>query len=438
MTIPGPRGQWLVGDVVAYQRDRIGWLTRTKERYGDFVRLSPGAIVVHDPETAHSILAATNDAYLLDTALSSGNRARRRLLDSTPDWMATRRDVWHGFAAQLAVPHVRRLLDATRDQLHAGGVGDLLTTCRAVCGRAIVDLCIGGDPADRPPIAGIAAHADKLFLTAQDVLDSGEARLSWWPRPRAAQVKDADAALRALLTQVVERRGRPEAPRDFLDAVLSRGDQPAAAVQVLRTALFASHGVPGVALAWIVLRLHEHPTLAAAIAREAHGTDIADRPVGALPLAAAFVQEVLRLHPPQWLLARTALRPASLAGHRLKAGQQVLISPYLIHRDPRWWPDPLEFRPQRWLEGQRPHSPHAYLPFAAGPRICPGSNLALVQLTALTALIAGEVTFELPPLDQITIGSNGLLTPVDVRARWSASRPSDTAGPSRHQPPRTW
>src|SRR5690606_6921328 len=82
---PGPRGQPFVGDLDAYQADRLGWLRRAHCEYGDLVRITPSMTVVNHPEVAHEILADTNDRFLLDTATLAGRRHRaaqtRRLAD---------------------------------------------------------------------------------------------------------------------------------------------------------------------------------------------------------------------------------------------------------------------------------------------------------------------------------------------------------------------
>jgi cytochrome P450 len=91
-----------------------------------------------------------------------------------------------------------------------------------------------------------------------------------------------------------------------------------------------------------------------------------------------------------------------------------------MHRDPRWWTDPERFDPTRWLSQNKPHARHAYLPFGAGPRICPGSLLATVQLTVLTALFARDYRLELPPLAEVPMTTDGLMLPAGLTGSWHA------------------
>ncbi|MGA8113195.1 MAG: cytochrome P450, partial [Actinocatenispora sp.] len=229
---------------------------------------------------------------------------------------------------------------------------------------------------------------------------------------------------------VVRRRTEayPGDPRDLLDALLAgtrTGESDdAMIVSVLRMAMFASHGVPGTALSWILLRLVAEPETAAAVRREATAELRPGAPESgaALELTTAVIQEVLRLHPPQWLLTRTALRATTLGGYPVRAGQEVLVCPYVLHRDGRFWSEPERFDPSRWLTGERPHARHAYLPFGAGPRICPGSALALRQLSVLTAVLARDFVLRLPALAEVEATCDGLLLPAGVRGGWERSR----------------
>jgi cytochrome P450 len=415
-----------------YLADRMGWLIASKDRYGDVVRLAPGTLVTHDPEVAHEVLATTNDTYLLETGQLAGRRSRASAVGRLDSWMAVRRNIWHGFAEQLATSHLSRLsADAsTLLDTHATPGADLVDTCRQVSGRLIVDFCLGGDGAGPDLRSEAAIRANALFTTALRTLQSGEPRRRWLRRPGAAAAAAADTDLRSLLADCVTRRraeGYGGGPRDLLDALLAGtktgGADDAMIVSVLRMAMFASHGVPGAALSWIVLRLADDPDTAERVRREA---DRVLHPGAAatdgLTLTTAVVREVLRLHPPQWLLTRTALRATALDGYSVRAGHEVLICPYVMHRDSRFWSEPERFDPERWLSPELPHARHAYLPFGAGPRICPGSALALRQLGVLTAVLARDFELRLPGLADVDMTCNGLLLPAGVRGGWARGR----------------
>src|SRR5690606_16755617 len=100
----------------------------------------------------------------------------------------------------------------------------------------------------------------------------------------------------------------------------------------------------------------------------------------------AVLSEALRLYPPAWAIGRRALEDISLGGFVVPAQAVVLISPYVVHRDPRWFPEPEAFRPERWLEeSDRPK--FAYFPFGGGARVCIGERFAWMEGALLLAAI---------------------------------------------------
>lgn len=139
--------------------------------------------------------------------------------------------------------------------------------------------------------------------------------------------------------------------------------------------------------------------------------------VDRLPRARAFFSEVLRLYPPSWYIGRAAAEDVDLAGQVLSRGEVALICQYHLHRDPRFFSQPLTFRPQRFLEDEIPR--RTYLPFGAGRRQCLGEKLAWAEGTLLVAACAQALDLtllgDLPePLPFASIQPD---RPVTVRAQ---------------------
>jgi cytochrome P450 len=84
-----------------------------------------------------------------------------------------------------------------------------------------------------------------------------------------------------------------------------------------------------------------------------------------------------------------------LRGHTLPAGAVLLMSQWVVHRDPRWWPDPLAFHPERWLSDDTDRPRHAYFPFGGGPRQCIGESFAWLEATLVLATIAQRYRLQL-------------------------------------------
>ncbi|MGV9314050.1 cytochrome P450 [Streptomyces sp. NPDC003691] len=156
----------------------------------------------------------------------------------------------------------------------------------------------------------------------------------------------------------------------------------------LVTLLLAGHETTATTLTWLHLLLDRHP--------EERARVLAAGPEGSperRQAVRALVHETLRLYPSAWLLPRCATEDDVLAGHRIDAGTDVLVCPYLTHRDPGVWDDPERFDPERFtVPGRRPAHPGSYLPFGLGPRACLGLQFALLESAVLLErLLPGPV-----------------------------------------------
>jgi cytochrome P450 len=129
---------------------------------------------------------------------------------------------------------------------------------------------------------------------------------------------------------------------------------------------------------------------------------LADRPPRAEDLEALrytrmTLAESLRLWPPNALLNRVALSDDVLpTGTRVESGSKLILSPYVVHRDPAYYPDPLRFDPERFSEEQSRERPRfSYFPFGGGPRVCIGRGLAIQQCTLALARLSQRVQIDL-------------------------------------------
>jgi unspecific monooxygenase len=204
-----------------------------------------------------------------------------------------------------------------------------------------------------------------------------------------------DAELHALLDAAPPPPAPGQPPTLLHRVVDAAGQVPAeVAMKVLGNALTSGIAAMGGAWCWLLHHLGSHPGHLDRIRREAIST--AGDPGADLPFTAAFVREVLRVHPPAWLLGRDTTVPVTLDEHyTVLPRTAVLFSPYLLHHDPRWWDRPGRFDPRRWLGGRPPHAPYAYLPFGAGPRVCLGLHLGQLLLVRTAAHIATAFDLDL-------------------------------------------
>src|SRR5206468_2937171 len=108
----------------------------------------------------------------------------------------------------------------------------------------------------------------------------------------------------------------------------------------------------------------------------------------------AVITEAMRVLPPVYLLGREATRDLELGGYRVRKGYTVFVSQWVPHRDPRYFPDPEAFRPERWLDGLARRLPkYAYFPFGGGPRVCIGNTFALMEAALILAAVGQRYRF---------------------------------------------
>lgn len=245
---------------------------------------------------------------------------------------------------------------------------------------------------------------------------------SWFPSPRdiARQVLSR-RWFRLIDELIANRRRQPRGtmPTDLFDLLTAARDpetgQPFAEREIrdqVATLILAGHETTAVALFWACALLAAAPAWQERIVAEAAALDLsADGAATALPklvTARAVFDEALRLYPPAYVIVRQARDADRLAGQSIEPGHVVMIAPWVLHRHRRLWSRPAVFDPSRFLPGAPPMDRFAFLPFGAGPRVCIGAPLALVEGTlALAALVR---MFVIARADERPIIPVGLVT----------------------------
>jgi cytochrome P450 len=168
------------------------------------------------------------------------------------------------------------------------------------------------------------------------------------------------------------------------------------------TFLLAGHETTALALSWAWHLLAQSPDVEEKLHAELDGVlagrapNFSDLP--ALPYTERVIKESMRLYPPAWSLARTVVKEFEIGGYRIPAGGNVVMSQWIMHRDPRYFPDPEKFDPDRWLPERLQKLPRfAYFPFGGGPRQCIGASFAMMEATLLLATIAQHFQFRVVP-----------------------------------------
>lgn len=276
-----------------------------------------------------------------------------------------------------------------------------------------------------------AARVDPL-----DVLDAP----SWIPRVRQLfRSRTATFFANRVARLVADRRAMiergAEVPDDLMTALLRTRDEEQGGmlseseVQAnILTFILAGHETTARTLGWTLHLLSRSPDVAAKVQAEADVFDLSPPDwADAMPWTRAVIEESLRLFPPAPTMTRRAREADVVCGQPIRAGTHILISPWVVQRQPRLWDDPDAFRPERFLPGARENIDRfAFIPFSAGPRICIGAAFAMQEaMIALAVMmkafsVEGVGGREPMPTHRITLRAKGGIR-LRVRARRSAA-----------------
>jgi cytochrome P450 len=410
---PGPPRRAVPGIYLKLVRDRLGLMTSAAAQYGDAVRVAVGPktmYIFNHPDHAKHVLADNSDNYHKGIGLA---QARRVLGDGllTSEgalWRQQRKTIQPAFQhARMArqAGLVAQELDGLVRRLSSHISGEPVDVAREITGLTLGVL--GRTLLD----ADLSAHAaiGHAFEAVQDQAMFEMVSLSmvpmWVPLPQQLRFRQARKQLQHVVDSLVAVRsaswgGSADDALTRLIASARLESEPDVGDQRLHdelvTLLLAGHETTASTLSWALYLIDRHPEVRERLRAEAVEVLGSRLPsyddLPRLVYAGMVVEEVLRLYPPVWILTRAAVGSDEVGGYHVPAGSDVLISPYTLHRHPAYWPEPNRFDPERFAPGQARGRPrYAYIPFGAGPRVCVGSSLGLMEATFALAQICREL-----------------------------------------------
>jgi len=243
----------------------------------------------------------------------------------------------------------------------------------------------------------------------------------WLPTPANLRVKREVTHIEKILYRIIaERRASGRDAGDLLSMLLHAQDEDGSRMtdRQLRdetiTLFLAGHETTASTLSWTWWLLAQNPAVEAKLNAELDAVlghrspSIDDLP--RLVYTGHVITESLRLYPAAWGMARLAVEDHEIAGYPVTKGMGVAMAQWVVHRDPRWYDAPQEFRPERWEDDLLKRLPRfAYFPFGGGPRQCIGNTFALMEATLILATIARKFRLRLVanhtvmPLASITL-----------------------------------
>ena len=368
---PSPPSWPLLGHIPAFRRDVLGLLLRSVREHGDILRFRLGprpVYLVNDPGAVHHVLRTHARNYDKETRTSAFLRdiTGESLLTSNGEAWTRRRHLFQpafhrqatdGFAAIM-----REEAAALADRWRPGTVVDAATDMMGVTFRIVARTLFGS----RLPDDLVASLEQPIGIVLAESFARHGKLISLPSRRFRQAMTRLDAAIARVLDKARPEDGRP----DLLTLMRSAGFSADEIRNESITFLLAGHETTANALTWLLAFLARHPDDQQRCAQDA----------GALDRA---LSETLRLAPPVWIIERRAIETDEIAGFTIPAGSSVVVCPFTIHRHPRFWRQPDEFLPDRFLEDP----PAAYLPFGLGPRFCIGREFALMEARLIAGIL---------------------------------------------------
>jgi cytochrome P450 len=232
-----------------------------------------------------------------------------------------------------------------------------------------------------------------------------------WPTPSNRRANRELEFIDSLVYRIISERraeGNSNHHNDLLALLMSAMDEdgsqmtPQQLHDETMTLFLAGHETTAQMLAWTWYALSRNPAAEARLYEElrdvlgGRAMEVAD--FARLPYLQAVMNEVLRLYPPAYIMARETIEPCEIGGYEFQPGTTIIFSQWIMHRDARYFDDPDAFRPERWLDGLAQRLPAgAYFPFGGGPRRCIGEGFALMEAAVVIGTIARRFRLCLVP-----------------------------------------
>src|SRR5216684_74888 len=423
---PGPSEvlkRWSFGPL---NNNPLEYFTNIAREYGDIAGLrilNFKSIFINHPDLIEEVLVNNARRYTKGRVL----RANRHvfgdgLLTSEEDfWLRQRRLAQPAFhRARIAsyaatmVDYTQRLVSGWRDGEERDAHREMMRLTLQIVGKTLFDTDVERDAQEVGKSLELLLEIGANFRRTIFVPH-------WLPTPANFRVKREVAQIEKILYRIIsERRASGRDAGDLLSMLLHAQDEDGSRMtdRQLRdetiTLFLAGHETTASTLSWTWWLLARNPGVEAKLHAELDAV-LGDRPASIddlpnLVYTGHVITESLRLYPAAWGMARLAVEDHEIAGYPVTKGMGVAMAQWVVHRDPRWYDAPEEFRPERWEDDLLKRLPRfAYFPFGGGPRQCIGNSFALMEAALILATIARKFRLRLVanhpvvPLASITL-----------------------------------
>jgi cytochrome P450 len=413
----GPKGYPLVGHLPHFLRDKLGFLSRCAAQYGEVVKLNIGepTILLNNPDDIRYVLVTNPDNFDKTPRMIRG-KARQLsgeglLTSSGAAHLRQRRMLQPVFYRKTIESFAKIMTDTTKQFLVSWKPGATINITKAMmelAQRIIVRSVFGADFTDD---GGRLAEA---IATRRQYLEQVFFSLLPFPEHLPTRIRrNYPEAMRLIDNTIYDairaRRKNPDEGHDFLSLLLQARYEDGMGMtdkQIHEEALIllvTGYETIGEALSWTWYLLAQHPDIASRLLAEVDtvldGRVPQSEDLLKLGYVGMVLAESMRLYPPTWIFVRMARHEDTLpSGVIIPAGSKLYLCQYVMHRNPRYFPAPDRFDPERFSEQAKKTRPQfSYFPFGGGPRLCIGEAFAKMEGALVMTMIAQRFTLQLIP-----------------------------------------
>jgi cytochrome P450 len=428
---PGPRPQPLIGNLHSFREDPLGFFTTCAHEYGDIVHYriaNVHAYLLSHPDLIEYVLVK-NSSNFIKGRVFRANRILfgNGLLISEGDfWRRQRRLAQPAFHrdrisayATIMTGYTGQMMSIWKD----GEIRDIYQDMKRLTLEIISKILFGVDISNQAEEVGNALRIAREEFTSR--IRTGLLIPESIPTPGNLRYWKAVRGLNEIVLRIIRQRRLSKIETgDCLSMLLAAQDMDGSQMtdEQLRdevmTLFIAGHETTAAALTWAWYLLAKNPVVVSRLrveldqVLETRLPEFSDIPN--LHYTDMVIKEVLRLYPPIWGIPRQALQDCEIGGYRVPAGTSLTMSEWVMHRNPRYFDDPDEFKPERWENNlDKKLSPFVYFPFGSGPRQCIGNSLAITEIVLIITMLAREFEFTLSPDHVITPWPSFTLYPRD-------------------------
>jgi cytochrome P450 len=403
--VPKPSGFSKISSLIKYSRKPLEFSIKYAEEYGDIVCLGFGSMPIYlfnHPSLIEQVLSKQNQKFIKDisyralTWMLGGDRGLFLLEGEL--WKERRQLMQTAFNSEKIAAYASTTVEHTNQMLALWQLEEIYDVHQEMSQLTIklitqslfdfnaTETAQELSNAFNTIMLNYFHQAETLFLLPQ-----------WLPTPSNRKAHQAADCIKQIVNTIIEQCQK--SPSDnFLSKMLQfqNAKERQFTYQDVQdeviTLLFAGHETTATTLTWTLMLLAQHPEVEFKLREE-----IQSVLQGRLPTLQDFsqlrytemvIKESMRLYPAAWILGREVISDCQIGNEHLKPGATIYVSPWVVHRDARFFQNPEQFCPERWQDNLEQKLPRCtYFPFGAGPRVCLGKAFAMVQVMLILTMV---------------------------------------------------